>query len=70
MRVLHITEACGAGVKRHLELIVPGLMTRGLSCGVLAFGNRIDADFQSAFTQADFLRVQPIWGKRLLHLLY
>ena len=68
MRVLHITEACGAGVKRHLELIVPGLMSRGLSCGVLAFGNRIDAGFQSAFAQADFLRVEPILGSRLPHL--
>ena len=68
MRVLHITEACGAGVRRHLELIVPGLMARGVSCGVLAFGNRIDAGFQNAFAQTDFLRVQPISGSRLLHL--
>ena len=68
MRVLHVTEACGAGVRRHLELIVPGLMARGVSCGVLAFGNRIDAGFQSALAQADFLRVQPIRGSRLLHL--
>ena len=68
MRVLQITDACGAGVKRHLSLIVPGLMARGVSCGVLAFGNRIDADFQNIFTQADYLRVQPIVGSRLLHL--
>ncbi len=68
MRVLQITEACGAGVKRHLSLIVPGLMARGISCGVLAFGNRIDAGFQNAFAQADYLRVQPIGGSRLLNL--
>ncbi len=43
-------------------------MARGVSCGVLAFGNRIDAGFQNAFAQADFLRVQTISGSRLLHL--
>ncbi len=68
MRVLHITEACGAGVKRHLELVVPELMARGVSCGVLAFGNRIDEGFQNAFTGVEYLRVQPISGSRLLHL--
>ena len=68
MRVLHITEACGAGVKRHLELVVPGLASHGVSCGVLAFGNRIDEGFQNAFSATNFLRVQPIAGSRLFHL--
>jgi glycosyltransferase involved in cell wall biosynthesis len=43
--VLQVTEACSAGVRRHLELILPALAERGLRCGLFAFSNRSDADF-------------------------
>jgi glycosyltransferase involved in cell wall biosynthesis len=43
--VLQVTEACGAGVRRHLELIMPALQERGLHCGLLAFSGRSDAEF-------------------------
>lgn len=47
MDVLHITEACGAGVRRHLQLIVPALQSNGIKCGVLAYGTRAEADFEN-----------------------
>ena len=68
MRVLHITEACGAGVRRHLELILPALRNHGLSCGLLAFGNRIEAGFAEGFAGLDFCRIVPLVGSRLLNL--
>ncbi len=43
--VLQVTEACSAGVRRHLELILPALVKRGLRCGLFAFSARNDADF-------------------------
>ncbi|MBR0459958.1 MAG: glycosyltransferase family 4 protein [Victivallales bacterium] len=43
--VLHVTEACGGGVRRHLQLILPALMARGLRCGLFAFGSRLEAGF-------------------------
>jgi glycosyltransferase involved in cell wall biosynthesis len=43
--VLQVTEACSAGVRRHLELILPVLAERGLRCGLFAFSGRSDADF-------------------------
>lgn len=45
--VLQVTEACGAGVRRHLELIMPALQKRGLCCGLLAFSGRSDTEFAS-----------------------
>ena len=43
--VLFITEACSAGVRRHLELIIPALQMRGIRCGLFAFSARADEDF-------------------------
>ena len=43
--VLQVTEACSAGVRRHLELILPALARRGLRCGLFAFSGRSDTDF-------------------------
>lgn len=43
--VLHVTEACGGGVRRHLRLIVPELHQAGVSCAVLGFGQRIEENF-------------------------
>lgn len=45
--VLHVTEACGGGVARHLELLLPALGQAGLSCGLFGFGARISGDFQA-----------------------
>ena len=45
MDVLHVTEACGGGVRRHLKLIVPELVNRGFRCGVCGFGHRVEEDF-------------------------
>jgi glycosyltransferase involved in cell wall biosynthesis len=43
--VLHVTEACGGGVRRHLRLIIPALQASGLRCGLFALGRRDEADF-------------------------
>jgi glycosyltransferase involved in cell wall biosynthesis len=43
--VLHVTEACGGGVRRHLRLIIPALQASGLRCGLFAFGHRDEPDF-------------------------
>lgn len=43
--VLHVTEACGGGVRRHLRLLIPALQARGVRCGLFAFGSRDEADF-------------------------
>ena len=45
--ILHVVEACGGGVRRHLKLILPELTRRGIRCGVFAFGARYDRDFPS-----------------------
>ncbi|MBP5671800.1 MAG: glycosyltransferase [Victivallales bacterium] len=45
--ILHVVEACGGGVRRHLKLIMPELVKRGMRCGVFAFGARYDRDFPS-----------------------
>ncbi|MBQ6474020.1 MAG: glycosyltransferase [Victivallales bacterium] len=42
---MHVTEACGGGVRRHLQLLVPELLRRGLECGIFAFGNRLEPGF-------------------------
>lgn len=70
MRVLHVTEACGAGVGRHLELILPRLMERGASCGLLALGNRFEKGFKERFDGVglEWHRSVPIPGNRLLKL--
>ena len=49
MDVLHITEACGAGVRRHLGLILPALQARGIECGLFAFGSRFEDGFMDEF---------------------
>ena len=48
--VLHITEACGGGVRRHLRLIVPELIKQGIRCGVCGFGQRMEEDFMDDLT--------------------
>ena len=70
MRVLHVTEACGAGVGRHLELILPRLVGRGVSCGLLAFGNRFEAGFREKIEGLglEWHQLVPIPGNRLLNL--
>ncbi len=50
MDVLHITEACGAGVRRHLGLILPALRSRGIACGLFAFGSRFEDGFIDEFS--------------------
>ncbi len=45
--VLHVTEAGGGGVARHLGLILPALSRRGLTCGLFAFGRRLEDDFRT-----------------------
>lgn len=45
MDVLHITEACGGGVRRHLSLVLPELMGQGVSCGLFAYGGRMEPGF-------------------------
>lgn len=45
--VLHVTEAGGGGVARHLELVLPALVRRGLACGLFAFGRRLETGFRT-----------------------
>ncbi len=45
--VLHVTEAAGGGVARHLELVLPALAERGLTCGLFAFGRRLEDGFHT-----------------------
>lgn len=45
INILHVTEACGGGVARHLRLIVPELVQQGFSCAVCGFGQRVEEDF-------------------------
>ncbi|OQC13535.1 MAG: putative glycosyltransferase EpsD [Lentisphaerae bacterium ADurb.Bin082] len=51
--VLHVTEAGGGGVARHLGLVLPALSQRGLAYGLFAFGQRLGDGFRvSAEAQA------------------
>jgi len=45
MRILHITEACGGGVKRHLELLAPALARLGAEQALLAVSAEVEEDF-------------------------
>ena len=45
MRILHITEACGGGVKRHLELLAPALACLGAEQSLLAVSAEVEEDF-------------------------
>ncbi|MGI6354139.1 MAG: glycosyltransferase family 4 protein [Lentisphaerae bacterium] len=45
--VLHVTEAGGGGVARHLGLVLPALSQRGLTCGLFAFGQRLEDGFRA-----------------------
>ena len=58
MDVLHITEACGAGVRRHLGLIIPALQSRGVDCGLFAFGSRFEDGFAEEFSYLEHVRFQ------------
>jgi len=72
MDVLHITEACGAGVRRHLQLIVPALVERGISCGVFAYGSRFEPGFAEEMERLASagcqVKLQRTDGDRLLNL--
>ncbi len=43
--VLHVTEACGGGVRRHLQLIIPELQRQGVRNGLWAFSARAEQNF-------------------------
>ncbi len=43
--VVHMTEATGGGVRRHLRLIVPGLVRRGAKVDLILALNRAESDF-------------------------
>lgn len=49
--VLHLTEACGGGVRRHLDLLLPELQALGVRNGFLAFSERAEEDFRSKSCQ-------------------
>ena len=71
MDVLHITEACGAGVRRHLGLILPALQARGIECGLFAFGLRFESGFVDEFSGMGMKDVQfQIDGASRLVSLY
>ncbi len=55
--ILHLTEACGAGVARHLSLILPALRRRGIETALLLYGNRFDGNLAS---QVELLRGEGI----------
>lgn len=45
MRILHITKACGGGIKRHLELLAPALAHLGAEQYLLAASSEPENDF-------------------------
>lgn len=49
--VLHMTEACGGGVRRHLDLLLPELQAQGVRNGFLAFSERAEEDFREKSCQ-------------------
>ncbi|MBQ7650026.1 MAG: glycosyltransferase [Victivallales bacterium] len=69
MDVLHITEACGAGVRRHLGLILPALQARGLKCGLFAFGSRFESGFVDEFSGLECFQCQVDASPRSVSLL-
>ena len=60
--ILHVVEACGGGVRRHLKLIMPELTRRGIRCGVFAFGARYDRDFPSDLAQFEQVDGCKVWS--------
>ncbi len=69
MDVLHITEACGAGVRRHLGLVIPALQSRGLKCGLFAFGSRFESGFVDEFSGLECFQFQVDDSPRFVSLL-
>jgi len=67
--VLHITEACGAGVRRHLGLILPALRARGIECGLFAFGSRFEQGFVEEFSELECFQCQVDASPRPFSLL-
>ncbi len=65
--VLHVTEACGAGVRRHLGLMLPEMKRLGLSCGLLCFGSRMEPGFVQEFSGMglDYFRAAEDGGSAL-----
>ena len=55
--ILHLTEACGAGVARHLALLLPALRKRGVSVALLLYGNRFDHNLPA---QVEHLRAEVV----------
>lgn len=43
--VLHVTEACAGGVRRHLQLIIPELQRQGVRNGLWTFSARAEQNF-------------------------
>ena len=79
--ILQVTEACGAGVRRHLELILPALQERGWRCGLMAFSGRNDVEFDTLLERLqdsgcpveflqlpDGLSLSALWRARFLFL--
>lgn len=74
--VLHLSEACGGGVRRHLQLIIPELQRRGLANGLWTFSHRAEEDFPAELANwrpqpefVEFLRLpSPIWPRQFLAL--
>ncbi len=60
--ILHVVEACGGGVRRHLKLIMPELTRRGIRCGVFAFGARYDRDFPSDLAHFEQVDGCKVWS--------
>lgn len=59
--VLHVSEACAGGVRRHLELILPALQQRGLRQGLFAFSARPDEDFLHLLSELEHLGCALHW---------
>ncbi len=43
--ILYVVEACGGGVRRHVNYLLPELIKRKLKCGIFAFGRRFEPTF-------------------------
>jgi glycosyltransferase involved in cell wall biosynthesis len=53
MRVLHLTEAAGGGVRKHLATMIPALADRGVACSLAVFSGRVEAGFAEEAARLD-----------------
>ena len=51
MRILHVVEATGGGVRRHLQLVLPGLRARGHEVALAYSLRRADPGFSQDLAQ-------------------